>query len=485
MTEDDGQLDLLEAPPHAQSGLAEAIAAVAGPAPHHAGPDPATEVEQSLTRVAVPVPDPAQAAAAAALGRGALAPGGDVDPWGDAVSARPQLAAVPPYTPRPTPSALAGVREELDAMHAEGLADTPEGLFAAAVAAGRGPDAPHATAVAEGLLSETTEARSTTDAAPPGTLLAEPAGGGEEATPLGDFGPLAGSASGARGYSSRRSISGRRSQGSRAATPPAVPLDEAMAHDSASAATPVLILPTGGPSPDPGEAGVGDFGPLTAAAGPVKPPRSSPPRRSRGRRWVLVALVLAALAAAVLGMFLLTRPDGSTNPPAAAVDSPTQGLTWQQWRGISLPVDPVAGPLVLEGDRASGFARSPLGAAIAAAHLSVRVDPSGGEQVWGPVLAEQVVGDRDRLAAALAAAPTAAPSGAPGTLTGWRVEGDPAAGPVVAHLAVTAADGSVMDYALRLAWHDGDWALDVPRSGPFIPVGDTSGTYSTFGQGDV
>jgi hypothetical protein len=478
VTQRDEQMDLLEAPPHARSGLTEAIAAAAGSAHQHGGPDPATEVEQSLTTLAVPVPDRDLAVAAAALGRGALAPGGDIEPWDDALAARPQLAVVPPYKPRPMPSALAGVREELDAMHAEGLADTPESLFAAAVAAGRAPDAPDALAAAQGLLAETTDAHvaaaMTAGRGPedPRALdlaagLLETAAVDLEASAAGDFGPLAGPASGPRGARSRRSVSRR---GSRAAAP----ATDASALEPASPAPPKM-----------GSEGVGDFGPVTTATPPMSPPRSSMPQRSGRRRWVLLALGLGALAAAVLGMFLLERPDGPASSAPAAGDDQAQGLTWQQWRGISLPVDPVAGPLVLERDRASGFARSPLGAAIAAAHLSVRVDPSGGEQVWGPVLAEQVVGDRDRLAAALAAAPTAAPTGAPGTLTGWRVEGDPAAGPVVAHLAVTAADGSELDFTVPLAWHDGDWALDVPWSGPFIPMGDTSGTYSAFGQGDI
>ena len=138
-----------------------------------------------------------------------------------------------------------------------------------------------------------------------------------------------------------------------------------------------------------------------------------------------------------------------------------------------------------DGDRVAGFAQSELGAAIAAAHLSVRVDPAVGQDVWGPVLAEQVVGDRDRLEAALKAqtADATADPGQPGTLSGWRVEGDPTAGPVVAHLAVEGADGATADYAIPLAWADGDWALNIPASGAFFPVGDTSGAYAPFEGG--
>ena len=74
-------------------------------------------------------------------------------------------------------------------------------------------------------------------------------------------------------------------------------------------------------------------------------------------------------------------------------------------------------------------------------------------------------------------------AGDPGVLTGWRLSGDPADGKVVVHLAVDAADGA-QDFAIPLAWHDGDWALDIPGpSKPIFVVGDTDGHYAPF-QGD-
>ncbi len=111
----------------------------------------------------------------------------------------------------------------------------------------------------------------------------------------------------------------------------------------------------------------------------------------------------------------------------------------------------------------------------------MRVDPTAGPEVFEPVLADQVVGARDRLADAVRAQSEAGPAdGAPGSLLGWRLDGDPASSPVTAHLAVEHADGTRADYAIPLAWAAGDWRIDAPRSGPFFPITDLSGTYEPF-----
>jgi hypothetical protein len=151
------------------------------------------------------------------------------------------------------------------------------------------------------------------------------------------------------------------------------------------------------------------------------------------------------------------------------------------WRGIALPISTSAGPTELTDTRATGFAPTALGAAIAAAQLSVRTDPAAGPEVFEPVLADQVVGNEQRLADAVREQFNAGPTdGAPGTLLGWRVDGDPASGSVTAHLAVEHADGTRADYAIPLAWVDSDWRINAPDSGPFFPITDLSGKYTPF-----
>jgi hypothetical protein len=67
-------------------------------------------------------------------------------------------------------------------------------------------------------------------------------------------------------------------------------------------------------------------------------------------------------------------------------------VSWQRLCGIGLPVSARYGPHQRDGHRASGFARQPTGALLAALHLSVRVSPQPGPDVFVPTLAEQVTG---------------------------------------------------------------------------------------------
>lgn len=196
-------------------------------------------------------------------------------------------------------------------------------------------------------------------------------------------------------------------------------------------------------------------------------------RRHRGRA---TGLVLAAVALLGFATIWWLRPAPANPPAPEALD-----IAMVDWRGIALPISATAGPTELTDTRALGFAPTSLGAAIAAAQLSVRTDPAAGPEVFEPVLADQVVGDQQRLADAVRAQFDAGPDdGAPGALLGWCVDGDPAAGSVTAHLAVEHADGTRADYAIPLAWVDGDWRIDVPDSGPFFPVTDLSGEYAPF-----
>lgn len=45
-----------------------------------------------------------------------------------------------------------------------------------------------------------------------------------------------------------------------------------------------------------------------------------------------------------------------------------------------------------------------------------------------------------------------------------------------------APDGEGLDFAVPLAWVDGDWRIDVPAKGPFFPTAPLSGPYTPFAQ---
>lgn len=221
-----------------------------------------------------------------------------------------------------------------------------------------------------------------------------------------------------------------------------------------------------------------DFGPLVAPT-PRRVRRSdreTAPRHPRRRRLLTAAAAGVLILGGAVGAAMVFHGDNQKSQPAAVQQ---QGVQMRAWHGMGLPVSAAAGPQVF-GDRASGFARTELGAAIAAANLSVRLDPAAGARVYGPVLADQVTGDRERLARALASQPAPTSPGEPGVLVGWRLDGDPASDPVLVHLGVRAADGSAADYAVALTWIDGDWQVQVPSSGQFFPVTAMTGAYRAF-----
>lgn len=260
---------------------------------------------------------------------------------------------------------------------------------------------------------------------------------------------------------------------------------------SAMGSQSVPSMPVAGPDPLPSAtltrtlplvADDDDFGPLVL-------PEPSRRRRARSHdekyreamnrsprmAWLGAGAALLLIVAALVGWRVASQPAGAATPPDAS------RVEMVEWHGMSLPVSTSAGPAERSETSARGFARTPLGAAIAAAHLSVRVDPSNGPTVFEPVLADQVVGAKDRLADAVRAqADSETNAGAPGSLLGWRLGGDSAAATVTVHLGVEQANGTRADYAIPLAWADGDWRINAPSSGPFFPITDLTGTYAPF-----
>jgi len=68
------------------------------------------------------------------------------------------------------------------------------------------------------------------------------------------------------------------------------------------------------------------------------------------------------------------------------------GLRWSDFHGVELPVSARAGPRATNGGRAAGFARSPLGALLAAINIGVRANAQWGPRIFAAVIRRQVTG---------------------------------------------------------------------------------------------
>ncbi|MFC4906947.1 hypothetical protein [Actinomadura gamaensis] len=208
------------------------------------------------------------------------------------------------------------------------------------------------------------------------------------------------------------------------------------------------------------------------------------------------ALLISAATAATLGLGALTlMPHGTENsppsrPPSAIVQlqaspvTPLDGLTWRDFHGLRMPYSASEGPHAVSGDRVAGFGHSPLGALLAAIHLSVRSDPRWGLATAASTVNTEFVGpDTVGMLASINAAPPA-----PNTphayvvLEGFRWQGYT---PDTASMDVVSAGPGDSDQVVRAAtriqlqWRDGDWRVVAPPGGSWqasaTPVGSLDG----------
>jgi hypothetical protein len=206
-------------------------------------------------------------------------------------------------------------------------------------------------------------------------------------------------------------------------------------------------------------------------------------RARRARRLSASALALLVLVA-VLGTVTVVRwwSQRSSSPVAEVNQQPIadQGpdFVWQPYtQGHDLPVSRASGPTRQTGGRAAGFARSELGAALAAIHLGQRIDPAAGPRVFEPTIKEQVIGPdagtlKDRTTAiyeqerkAQDKAPNEPLNLGGANVVGYHIDSYT---PEAATVAVfTAYDDRSQLFSFRndLRWSDGDWRLVAPTGG--------------------
>ncbi len=234
------------------------------------------------------------------------------------------------------------------------------------------------------------------------------------------------------------------------------------------------------PAPAASQTGDGDAtdgDPELRDPGPASGPR---------RTWRILAATVALLLMAGVGYAAVSQArEGQVVTAAPSVTVP--------WNGMSLPTGP-DGPEDPAGSVAEGFAHTELGAAMAAAHLSVRIDPYAGPASFVPTITEQTFGGdstalldatQDRYEAAAARANLKDDGPIPtstGQIGGWRIDQWSPDSPATVHLLVTAPDGDLLDYKVDVVWVDGDYLLiDPTRADQLVVTPDPDpSTYRSF-----
>lgn len=198
-------------------------------------------------------------------------------------------------------------------------------------------------------------------------------------------------------------------------------------------------------------------------------------QRRRPRAPLVIGIVVVVIAAAVVA-FVLGRHQSA--PPAVA-PAPTgqhpvpdghggNGVTWSRVADTIVPVSAAAGPHVIHDGVASGYARTTLGAVIAAINISSRLTTEAGPIVYTAVANQQCYGGvQDMITAIQNSAGSSSDSSALPTAYWYRiVNGSAASGVLVLAIAAqtpqSQALGGYVQYDRTVQWQSGDWRLQVP-----------------------
>jgi hypothetical protein len=156
------------------------------------------------------------------------------------------------------------------------------------------------------------------------------------------------------------------------------------------------------------------------------------------------------------------------------------GLRWSGFYGVELPSSVVAGPRDASGGTAAGFARSPLGALLAAVNIGVRANAQWGPRIFAAVIRGQVTGPD--AAALLADCQTSyAQASQSEGVTGGQPLGDvdvteeafrwvaytPAAAVIDLVSAGPGGQGTTVRAStqIEVIWYGGDWKVTAPPGG--------------------
>ena len=231
-------------------------------------------------------------------------------------------------------------------------------------------------------------------------------------------------------------------------------------------------------------------------------------RKARRTRLYFAVALIAAIAITAVVAVLVTRGSNTTatGPPAhirgngtttsitptasaapasrSAGPPPSPGsdadMTTMAFDGFTLPVSRSSGPRNVQGGLASGFAETPLGAALAAVHIGYRLDPAAGAAVYVPTAQNQTVGDSAGLISQIRDTPVAPKRATPSEYVGYRIADYSVNEAVTVHLeAVQPGTSDGRDVPINVEWLKGDWKIVLPLPTTVGPLSDPS-TYTRF-----
>lgn len=205
-------------------------------------------------------------------------------------------------------------------------------------------------------------------------------------------------------------------------------------------------------------------------------PASSPGRGSGQVSLLLAGVFLGLVILAGLVVVLFGGGHGTPHSPAAAVPrpaasappesqldqtiptSPPADVQWQLYQRVALPYSATAGPRIIDGALARGYAHTPTGALIAAVQIGARALLSGGDS-WRHVAEQQIMPGpgRERFIQLRSQVTTdESPDPRLGQIAGFRfVTYTPET--AVIQLATKFSDGDMQVTTGTVQWSDGDW----------------------------
>jgi hypothetical protein len=197
-------------------------------------------------------------------------------------------------------------------------------------------------------------------------------------------------------------------------------------------------------------------------------------------------------ASAQTGPLSASAPRGAQGRPAGCTtdDSKTEMPTaapidvrWETVAGRKIPISVSAGPTKAEGSLMYCYARTPLGAAMAAQTITTAVRT----KEWQTVLRQQVVAGkaRDFYEAVYGGPADVVGNPLPGYLGFVVSEYTPEAATVRILLGSSAPSSTVMTSALyrtdvNLSWVDGDWKVQLDGGGDVTSTWETVSSSSGF-----
>ncbi len=150
--------------------------------------------------------------------------------------------------------------------------------------------------------------------------------------------------------------------------------------------------------------------------------------------------------------------------PATPLTAAPEGVTWELFQGVALPVSRTDGPTRVDGPVHAGFSRTPTGALLAAAQIRVRAIATPSVPDLLRVVDEQFADGpgksayRELIAQVTDVSP---PAGGYTQYVGFRyLSYDPDL--AVVSLASQGSSGTTRAATATVRWIDGDWRLERP-----------------------